>query len=255
MSATIKHPSEVIAAPEISTGPEFLVVCTDPSLFRAVATAVRKVNGRLNCAALVSSAHDYLTRRKVDGLVLDLRLTGALELVWQIRGAGAAKPMVIFACARHDDETESALRAGVNFVLRQPMIPDKIANIFALSTTMMTAEKRRYARYPLMVPVELEVSGKAAESTMSNLSEAGMAIWSIHTYPRGSMLRFSFELPFGERIEGKGEVTWVNSDGLSGVRFNILNDKAYSSLSSWIALRNAKPGAVLRPPIPTFTGL
>ena len=41
-----------------------------------------------------------------------------------------------------------ALRAGVNFVLGQPLIPDKIANIFALSTTMMTSEKRRYSRYP-----------------------------------------------------------------------------------------------------------
>ncbi len=252
MSSIAKSPSEVTLAPETSAGPEFLVVCTDPSVFRAVATAVRKVNGRLNCAPAVSSAHDYLTRRKVDGVVLDLRLEGAMELVLQIRAANAGKPMVIFACARHDAETQCALRAGVNFVLRQPLIPDKIANIFALSTAMMTSEKRRYSRYPLMVPVELEVNGKPAESTMSNLSEAGMAIWSLQTYPRGSALRFSFELPFGERIEGKAEVTWTNSDGLAGVRFNILNDKAYSSLSNWIALRNARRGAI-RPAIPTFT--
>ncbi len=252
MSSIAKSPSEVTLAPETSAGPEFLVVCTDPSVFRAVATAVRKVNGRLNCAPAVSPAHDYLTRRKVDGVVLDLRLEGAMELVLQIRAANAGKPMVIFACARHDAETQCALRAGVNFVLRQPLIPDKIANIFALSTAMMTSEKRRYSRYPLMVPVELEVNGKPAESTMSNLSEAGMAIWSLQTYPRGSTLRFSFELPFGERIEGKAEVTWTNSDGLAGVRFNILNDKAYSSLSNWIALRNARRGAI-RPAIPTFT--
>jgi len=254
MSSIAKSPSEVTLAPETSAGPEFLVVCTDPSVFRAVATAVRKVNGRLNCAPAVSPAHDYLTRRKVDGVVLDLRLEGAMELVLQIRAANAGKPMVIFACARHDAETQCALRAGVNFVLRQPLIPDKIANIFALSTAMMTSEKRRYSRYPLMVPVELEVNGKPAESTMSNLSEAGMAIWSLQTYPRGSTLRFSFELPFGERIEGKAEVTWTNSDGLAGVRFNILNDKAYSSLSNWIALRNARRGAI-RPAIPTYPGL
>jgi hypothetical protein len=73
----------------------------------------------------------------------------------------------------------------------------------------------------------------------------------LQTYPRGSALRFSFELPFGGRIQGKGEITWVNADGLSGVRFNILDDKAYSSLSNWIALRNAKHG-VGRPVIPTY---
>ena len=73
-----------------------------------------------------------------------------------------------------------------------------------------------------MVPVNLEVNGLSAESTMSNLSEAGMAIWSIANLSSRINLRFSFELPFGGRIEGKGEVTWVNADGLSGVRFNIL---------------------------------
>jgi CheY-like chemotaxis protein len=239
-------------ARETPAGPEFLVVCTEANVFRAVAAAIRKVNGRLNCAPTVSAAHDYLARRKVDGLVLDLRLDGAMELVQQIRGANLGKVMVIFVCARYDAETQCALRAGANFVLRQPLIPDKIANIFSLSTAMMTSDKRRYARYPLMVPVALEVDGKVAESTMSNLSEAGMAIWSVQSYAAGATLRFSFDLPFGERIQGKGEVAWTSADGLSGIRFNILDDTAYSSVSNWIALRNARPGTG-RPRIPTYS--
>jgi ActR/RegA family two-component response regulator len=251
MIATTKSSSEPTSPQEASCGPEFLVVCADSNVFRAVAAAVRKVKGRLNCASAISSARDYLARRKVDGVVVDLRLDGAMEMVVQLRSANLGKSMVIFACSRHDAETQAALRAGANFVLGQPLIADKIANIFALSTTMMTSEKRRYSRHPLMVPVELEVNGLSAESTMSNLSEAGMAIWSLQTYPRGSALRFSFELPFGGRIQGKGEITWVNADGLSGVRFNILDDKAYSSLSNWIALRNAKPGPGRRV-IPTY---
>jgi CheY-like chemotaxis protein len=252
MTPATKSPAEPKAATEAVSGPEFLVVCNDPHVFRAVAGAVRKVNGRLNCAPAVSTARDYLTRRKVDGIVLDLSLEGAMELVLKIRAASAGKPTVIFACAWNDDQTQAALRAGVNFVLRQPLIPDKIANIFALSTAMMTSEKRRYSRYPLMVPVELEFGGKPAESTMSNLSEAGMAIWSLQSFPRGASIRFSFELPFGERVEGCGEVTWTSADGLVGVRFNILNDRAYSSLSNWIALRNAKPGSG-RPMISTYS--
>ena len=243
MFSIAKSSTEAMSAPEGISGPEFLVVCNDPCVFRSVAGAVRKVNGRLNCAPAVNSARDYLTRRKVDGIVLDLDLERAMDLVLKIRSAVAAKPMVIFACAWREEQTQAALRAGVNFVLRQPLIPDKIANIFVLSTAMMTSEKRRYSRYPLMVPVDLEVNGKPSESTMSNLSEAGMAIWSLQAYPRGAKLSFTFELPFGERIEGNGEVTWVNSYGLVGVRFDILNDKAYSSLSNWIALRNARPGS------------
>lgn len=247
-----KNSAEINSSPAGSSGPEFLVVCEDPGVFRAVAAAVRRVNGRLNCAPCVSSARTYLARRKIDGIVLDLELEGAMELVQQIRAINPGKPMVIFACAWRDEQTQCALNSGANFVLRQPLIPDKIANIFTLSAAMMTSEKRRYSRYPLMVPVDLEVNGKPAESTMSNLSEAGMAIWSVQTYPRGAKLNFSFELPFGERIEGNGEVTWVSADGLAGVRFNILSDKAYSSLSNWIALRNTKP-ASRRPLISTYS--
>jgi len=252
MIPVTKSPLDATSATEASSRPEFLVVCNDPCVFRAVAGAVRKVNGRLNCAPAIAAARDYLTRRKVDGIVLDLSVAGALELVSKTRAAGAVKPGVIFACAWNDHQTEAALRAGANFVLRQPLIPDKIANIFALSTAMMTSEKRRYSRYPLMVPVDLEFGGKSAESTMSDLSEAGMAIWSLQSFPQGSALRFSFGLPFGERVEGKGEVTWANTDGLVGVRFNILNDKAYSSLSNWIALRNAMPSSG-RPQISTYS--
>ena len=79
-----------------------------------------------------------------------------------------------------------------------------------------------------------------------------MAIWSVQTYARGAKLNFSFELPFGGRIAGNGEVTWVNADGLAGVRFNILSDQAYSSLSNWIALRNTRP-APKRPLISTYS--
>jgi hypothetical protein len=218
MTLLAKRPIEITSPAEGSHGPEFLVVCSDPCVFRAVAGAIRKVNGRLNCAPAVGAARDYLARRKVDGIVVDLSVEGSMELVQKIRSAGAGKPTVIFACAWNDHQTQAALRAGVNFVLRQPLIPDKIANIFALSTAMMTSEKRRYARYPLMVPVDVEVNGKPSESTMSNLSEAGMAIWSIQSYPMGSVLRFSFELPFGERIEAPTGSLCVTLDQVQHVR-------------------------------------
>ena len=146
MIATTKSSSEPVSPRDASSGPEFLVVCADSNVFRAVAMAVRKVKGRLNCASAVSSARDYLARRKVDGIVLDLRLDGAMEMVLQLRAANLGKSMVIFACSRHDAETQAALRAGANFVLGQPLIADKIANIFSLAATMMTSEKRRYPR-------------------------------------------------------------------------------------------------------------
>jgi hypothetical protein len=79
MIAITKSSSESTSTQDCSTGPEFLVVCADSNVFRAVAAAVRKVKGRLNCAPAISSARDYLARRKVDGIVVDLRLDGQIN--------------------------------------------------------------------------------------------------------------------------------------------------------------------------------
>ncbi|HEX7289306.1 MAG TPA: PilZ domain-containing protein [Candidatus Angelobacter sp.] len=243
VSAKDASASIVAAKAGVRPCPEFLVVCCDQTLFRALATAIRQVNGRLNCAASTASAGCYIARRKVDGIVIDMNIPGALELVQRARAASASRGSVIFACMGANTEAQSALRAGANFVIHKPLLPDRIAHMFSVAAGMMAAEKRRYHRYALMVPVELKVNGRDMESTMSNLSEGGMAIWSLHYHPQGSKVKFSFELPFGGAIQGSGEITWINQDGLAGVKFNILRDQAYSDLAGWISGRESKPAA------------
>jgi len=223
--------------------PEFLVVCSDSSLFRTVAAAIRLVNGRMNCAPSISPARNYITRRKVDGIVIDMGLPGALDLITQVRRGSSNRLTVVFACMGTSPENQFAIRAGANFVLHRPMLPEKVAHIFAVAAGMMVSEKRRYFRYPLMVPVEMKMKERQVESTMSNLSEGGMAIWSLYYHAPGSRVQFAFEIPFGGLIRGTGEVAWTNADGLAGVRFNIMNDHAYTQFSSWIARRHAPPSA------------
>jgi len=227
-----------IVAPSGISKPEFLVVSSDISVFKTVAAAIRQVKGRLNCAPIAASARDYVARRKVDGIIIDMTLPGALELIGRVRGVGPNRFSVVFACMGAKPESQFAIRAGANFVMHRPLSPDKIARIFTLAATLMGSEKRRYFRYPLMVPVELKMKERAVESTMSNLSEGGMAIWSLYYHAPGSALEFAFELPIGGLIRGKGEVAWTNADGLAGVKFDILPDQAYSFLSAWISQRH-----------------
>ena len=242
-------PPKEVAAPMVSVKqgirplPEFLVVCGDRSVFKSLAGAIRQVNGRLNCAPSAHGAGCYLARRKVDGIVIDMKVPGALELIQRVRAASANKSSVIFACMGATTEAQFALRVGANFVMHRPLLPDKIARMFSVAAGMMSAEKRRYYRYPLMVPVELKVNGRVVESTMSNLSEGGMAIWSLHYHPPGSKVAFSFALPFGGQIQGSGEIAWTNQEGLAGLKFNILPDQAYTHLSAWISRRETRPAA------------
>jgi DNA-binding NarL/FixJ family response regulator len=230
-------------APERRNNPEFLVVCSDNALFRTVASAIRLVNGRMNCAASISPANNYISRRKVDGIVIDMGLPGALDLIAQVRRGSSNRSTVVFACMGSSPENQFAIRAGANFVLHRPLLPEKVAHIFTVAAGMMVSEKRRYFRYPLMVPVEITMKERQVESTMSNLSEGGMAIWSLYYHAPGSRVQFAFEIPFGGLIRGNGEVAWTNADGLAGIKFNIMNDYAYTQFSAWIARRHLPPGA------------
>jgi CheY-like chemotaxis protein len=217
---------------------EFLVVCKDNPVFQTVAAAIRQVQGRLNCAPSAATARDYVAWRKVDGIVVDMSLPGALELIRRVRGATPNRFSAVFACIGSSPETQVAIDAGANFVLHRPLLPDKIARVLYAATDLMVAEKRRYLRHPLMVPVELRMKEREVESTMSNLSEGGMAIWSLYYHAPGAAIQFAFEIPFGGLVRGDGEVAWTNGDGLSGIRFGTLSDQARNHLSAWIARRH-----------------
>jgi CheY-like chemotaxis protein len=217
---------------------EFLVVCNDTAIFKSVAAAVRQVNGRITCVPNAIEAAECVSRHKIDGIVIDMSLPGSLEFIHRVRNGSSNRSSVVFACMGPGPENQFAIRAGANFVLHRPLIPEKIAHIFKVAAGMMIAEKRQYFRYPLMIPVELQMKARQVESTMSNLSEGGMAIWSLFYHSPGSQIHFAFEIPFGGVIRGDAEVAWTNADGLAGVKFNSLTDQAYTYLSEWIARRD-----------------
>jgi CheY-like chemotaxis protein len=217
---------------------EFLVVSKDNGFFQSVAAGIHQVRGRLNCTPSIATARDYVAWRKVDGIVVDMSLPGALELIRRVRAASPNRFSAVFACIGASPETQVAIDAGANFVLHRPLLPDKIARVLNAATDLMVAEKRRYLRHPLMVPVEVRMKEREVESTMSNLSEGGMAIWSLYYYAPGSSVHFAFEIPFGGLVRGEGEVAWTNADGLAGVRFRTLYDQAPAHLSAWIARRH-----------------
>jgi FixJ family two-component response regulator len=238
MLVQVKDPVVPAGTADASQCREFLVVCNDAAIFESVAAAVRQLNGRLNCAPKTSSAGDYIARRRVDGIVIDMRLPGALQLIHRARNSSSNRSSVIFACMGAGPEMQMALRAGANFVLHRPLASEKIGHAFSVAAEMMVAAQRRYFRYPLMVPVELTMGDRRVESTMANLSEGGMAIWSLYFHTPGSLIEFAFEIPYGGIIRGAGEVAWTNAEGLAGIKFRILPDQAYTYLSEWIARRD-----------------
>src|SRR5712692_6698596 len=58
-----------------------------------------------------------------------------------------------------------------------------------------------------------------ARATMLNISETGMVVRAATRLACASLVDFSFELPSGPRISGKGEIAWANGEGGMGIGF------------------------------------
>ena len=63
----------------------FLAVCNDYPVLKTVTSAIQRLGGHLHCVPSISTASDYIERRKMDGIVIDTALDGALNLVQFIR--------------------------------------------------------------------------------------------------------------------------------------------------------------------------
>lgn len=228
-SASLKFGKERVA-----TGPEFLVVCAELSAFKVLSAAIRGVKGRLNCAPTASCAHDYIVRRRVDGIVIDMNVPGAAELIRYIRTLDPYRTSIIFACMSAMPESARACVTGANFVIHPPLLSAKIVHTFGIAASIMGADKRRYYRCPLMVPITLQVGGRKLQSITKNVSEGGMTLWSLPYYLAGSKLEFILDSPFTGLFQGTGEIAWNKDRALAGVKFNILSDATYTRLSALI---------------------
>ena len=69
---------------------------------------------------------------------------------------------------------------------------------------------------------------------MTNLSEGGMAVCTVTPIEYRGMIEFSFELPSKVTITGKGSVAWANSDGMLGIKFQVLRGNGEGVLQEWL---------------------
>jgi hypothetical protein len=218
----------------VAPGPEFLVVCADPSTFKVFSAAIRGVRGRLNCSPTAGCAHDYLFHRRVDGIIVDMSLQGAAELIQYLRTMNPRRAPVIFACMGATPESPRASVVGANFVFYRPLLSAKVAHALTIAAPMMAVNTRRYYRSPIMLPITLHMGGREVRSITKNVSEGGIGLWSLPYFLPGSKLEFTLDVPSAGPFHGTGELVWNKEQDLAGIKFDILSNETYTRLSAWI---------------------
>jgi len=216
---------------------EFVLVSSDYALMQAVAKAVKKYGAKFVLVPTAHEARECLNRRKIDGVFVDMEVPGALGLIESTRKGTSNGRAVIFACLVNAKESTQILAVGANFLLRKPLTEDGVAMHITISKELLLREQRRYFRHPVNLPVTLKEGEFEQQARITNLSGGGMAIRAVKPLKHGAVLDFAFELSMGVRISARGQVAWVNSEGVAGIIVQALRGKGSEQLGAWLTAR------------------
>ncbi len=216
---------------------EFLLVSNDYATLTAVSGGMKKYGAKFGLVPTAEAAREFLERRRIDGLFVDMQVSGALELIEAVRKGTSNAKAAIFACVQSAGETTATLNAGANFVLHAPLNVDSVALHITIAKEIMLKEKRRYFRHAVNLAVTLKDGEGEQRGRIVNVSEGGMAVRAARGLKQRTVMEFALELSLGVEISGKGQVAWTNSEGMAGILFQTLHGMGRGYLGAWLAGR------------------
>ena len=220
-----------VATPAVTL--EFLLVAGEPSTVNVVQTALSEVGVSFESAASLDAARDLVTSRKVDGVILDVDIKTALDLIARMRRSKNARAFA-FVCVKNDAEEAVALKGGANALLAKPLSSEAIAAKIGSFKSIIASERRRYRRHDVTLPVVITLAEIAYPGIVENISQGGMAVRMPCLLPAASTVEFSFDLQSGTSIEGSAQLRWASQDGLSGMEFRVLPPRCKDDLMNWL---------------------
>lgn len=215
---------------------EFLIVSRFEHVHKMLAAAIQDGGGICHHTTDTTSAMAYIARRKLDGICIDTRVEGAFNLVGSIRRGNSNRFAAVFACTGEEQDVTRLLNAGVNFVVMRPSPdPQELPAILKAAIPMMSAERLRYQRHPIVLPVVVKSLEREYPAMTTNISRGGMAVRSPELLALGSAIRFVLELPQrAEPVRGRGEIAWAKPEGVMGIRFYLVGEEGKKALWYWI---------------------
>ncbi len=226
-----------MSTPESRFPWEFLIICGHANVHKSLGAAIHAASGESHHTSDTTAAMAYIARRKLDGIFIDTKLEGALNLVGTIRRGNSNRFAAVFACASEDHDVSRLLNGGVNFVVHKPLDPHELAAVLKSAVPMMLLERQRYKRHRLVFPVIVKAQDREQRAVTANISRGGMAVHGSESLAPGSAIQFVLELPRVEPVRGRGEVAWAKPEGLMGIRFYLMGEEVKKTLWSWMEHR------------------
>jgi len=219
-----------------------LLLSSDHIVVPVFRTVLTEIGVQAEHCSETSTAVQKLTRQGFEAVIIDCTKPEiAPTILNTMRSVPANKRAVTVAVLEDQPTTNSqkalkhAFQMGAHFVLFKPISLAQTRTSFRAVRALMKRERRRHARIPINVPVEIAYDGNQGHCQVKavDVGENGIAIATHH-----HKLPFSFQLRFalpgtGQAIVGRGEVAWERGQVI-GVRFCELDPDASDVLKRWI---------------------
>jgi DNA-binding response OmpR family regulator len=217
-------------------GLQALLLCDDDKVVRVLRRVLSELEIGVEHCPDADSAVQRLTRQRFEAVIVDCTtLEIASRILKGTRSAPANKRAIAVAIIDGQSALKGAFELGAHFVLFKPISLERTKSSFRSVRALMKRERRRHARIPVELQVELVLGGGSGNMhTVSvDLAENGMAIKA-----RNPKLPSSFQVRFtlpatNSQIECRGEVAWEGNQ-VQGIRFRDVPPDTSEQLKLWI---------------------
>ena len=219
-----------------------MLLCTDDTIVRVLRRVLSELEIGVEQCSDLDGTVQKMTRQRFEAVIVDCTSQElASKVLKGIRSAPANKRAIIVAIIDGQNAAKGATELGAHFVLFKPLSLERTRSSFRAVRALMKRERRRHARIPIEIPVELQLGGKqgTVRTVTSDLGENGIAIKTAAFKTKDQKLPPSFQVRFtlpgsGTEVDTHGEVAWEGAT-VVGVRFRDLAPEMSESLKLWIA--------------------
>jgi CheY-like chemotaxis protein len=183
------------------------------------------------CAASLDDALLLARTTTPQVIFVDRDLPWSRQLIRELREGPATRHLSVAILARGDfDSAElELLDSGANAILRLPPSADwdqRLSRLFAVPV-------RQEARVPVRIVVD-RIGGADETAEVINLSAKGMLLQTQLPLQPHQDLDFSFRLPDGQRVAGRGRVVRSAAPGEYGIDFLTVDDASREAIRQFV---------------------
>jgi len=219
----------------VEPGLQALLFCEDEKVVRVLRRVLSELEIGVEHCPDADVAVQKITRQRFEAVIIDCASADiASRILKATRSAPANKRAITVAISDPQSAPTSPFQLGAHFVLHKPLSLERTRASFRSVRALMRRERRRHARVPVELQVEVLLDNSKSIHTVSvDLAENGMAIKAA-TSKLPSSFGLRFALPgVDTEIEFRGEVAW-EGNRVQGIRFRDVPPDTSDRLKHWI---------------------